>query len=137
MRWKRSTMSVGLALGLLLAWVGEAVSDDPPAPADLVKAKYEAAREAYKATVQAYQVGQSDAEKVYLWSRRLLEAQRELGNKQADQVRALEAHRGRMKDLRELAAKRYQAEQVPQADVLGAEFYAVEAALWLARPEAR
>jgi hypothetical protein len=36
-----------------------------------------------------------------------------------------------------MAAKRYQAGQAPQADVLGAEFYAVEAALWLARPRAK
>ena len=138
MRWKTSAVGVGGALGLLMARAGAAVTAaGPPALADLVQAKVKAAEAAYKAAAGDYQNGRSDAEKVYLWSRRLAEAQQELSGKKADQVAAVEAHGQRMKGLRKTAEQRYRTGNAPHAEVLGAEFYNAEAALWLARAKAK
>jgi hypothetical protein len=137
MRWKTSAMSLGLALGLLAPGAGAAVPADPPAPADLLQAKLKAAEMTYKAAVGDYQNGRSDAEKVYLWSRRLAEAQQEQSGKKADQVAALEAHRDRMKGLRQMATQRYKGGKAPLVDALGADFYVAEAALWLSRAKAK
>jgi hypothetical protein len=109
----------------------------PAARRDLAQTKLATARKVFEATVRAFQTGQSDAEKVYLWSRRWLEAQRDLSDKKAAEVAALEAHRGRMKDLRKMAEQRYRAGKVPDAEALGAEFYVAEVELWLARAKAR
>ena len=138
MRWKTSAVGVGGALGLLMARAGAAVTAaGPPALADLVQAKVKAAEAAYKAAAGDYQNGRSDAEKVYLWSRRLAEAQQELSGKKADQLAALEAHEQRLKGLRKTAEQRYRTGNAPHAEVLGAEFYNAEAALWLARAKAK
>ena len=137
MRWKTSAVGVGVALGLLVGRAGVAVAAGDPAPTDLVQAKVKAAEVAYKAVVADYQNGRSDAEKVYLWSRRLAEAQQELSGKKADQVAAVEAHGQRMKDLCKTAEQRYRTGNAPHAEVLGAEFYNAEAALWLARAKAK
>src|SRR5262245_47803858 len=98
----RQPLSV-LLLGLLLAAgpVSLARSGPPPAQA-LGEAKVQAARRAYEASVKALSAGHADAEKVYVWSRRLMEAQRGLAKKKADQVAAVEAHLGRMKELRKV-----------------------------------
>ena len=102
-----------------------------------VLVRVKAAEVAYKAVVADYQNGRSDAEKVYLWSRRLAEAQQELSGKRAEQVAAVEAHGQRMKGLRKTAEQRYRTGNAPHAEVLGAEFYNAEAALWLARLKAK
>ncbi|HJZ58680.1 MAG TPA: efflux RND transporter periplasmic adaptor subunit [Gemmataceae bacterium] len=110
----------------------------PMAPADpeLAKAKRETAGAAYKATFKAFQDGRADTEKVYLWSRRWMEAEQDAGEKKADRIAAVEAHLDRMKELRKLAEARYQAGQSTHADVLGVDFYLAEARLWLAQAKA-
>jgi outer membrane protein TolC len=137
MRWKTSAVGVGVALVLLVALAGAVVAAGPSVLADLVQAKVKAAEAAYKAAAGDYQNGRSDAEKVYLWSRRLAEAQQELSGKKADQVAAVEAHGQRMKGLGKMAEQRYRTGIAPRSEVLGAEFYNAEAALWLARAKAQ
>jgi hypothetical protein len=117
--------------GLLLAGLLGASAPAASSTADLTEAKLQAARKTYDATIKAMQTGQTDAEKVYVWSRRVLEGERDRGAKKADHAAALEAHLGRMKELREMTTQRYRAGQLAYAEVLGTEFYVKEAELWV------
>jgi outer membrane protein TolC len=129
---RRKTI-VLLVSSLFLPALGaaEKPKEQPADRAKLAAAKVEAARTAYKATMTAFREGRSDSEKVYLWSRRWLEAQRDASPKLAERAAAIEAHRQRMKDLRKMAEQNYKRGQAPIADVLGADFYIAEADLWL------
>ena len=100
---------------------------------DLAAAKVEAAHKVYEAMVQELRTGrgQANADRLYLWSRRWMEAQRDVGPKKADRIAALEAHRDRMKDLRKTAEQRYKAGQCSHAEVLSVDFYLAEAEIWL------
>ena len=128
------TIALGLILGLGLT-VGAAASwaGGPAGDADLAKAKVQVAGKTYEAAVQALRAGKADAERVYLWSRRWMEAQGELSEKKADQVAARETHLQRMKELRQVARALYESGRATHADALATEFYVVEATLWLAR----
>jgi hypothetical protein len=129
---QRVTMGILTGVCLLAAQRAEAA----PTVTELARAKLAAARTTYEATVAAYQAGHTDADAAYRWSCRWLEAERDVSDKKADRVAALEAHRDRMKALREIALARYKAGQASQADALGAGFYVAEAELWLARAKA-
>lgn len=124
----------GLALGLVLA-VGVilpvALGAEPRTTLALAEAKVKAAQKAYEESVKAIRDGRSDAEKVYVWSRRWLEAQRD-ADKKADRTAGLKAHRDRMKDLRQTAEALYKLAKAPYAEVAGTEYYLAEAELWLA-----
>jgi hypothetical protein len=129
-----------LALVVGVASMGEpsqARADEPPSVADLMKAKVETARRGYEASVAALATGKADAEKVYLWSRRLLEAQQDSSDKKADRLAALEGHLGRMKDLRKIAEERYRQGAAIHADVVATDYYVAEAALWLAQAKTK
>jgi len=135
-------LTVGILAGLVLAVApgtepSAAEKKGKPSPADFARAKLETAGQVYKLTVEAYRGGRTDAEAVYRWSRRWLEAERDLGDKKADPVVLLKAHRDRMKTLRETAVTRYRAGQGTQAEALGAEFYLAEAELWLLQAAAK
>jgi multidrug efflux pump subunit AcrA (membrane-fusion protein) len=105
--------------------------------AELAKTKVAAAKAAYGVTSKAFAEGKADAEKVYLWSRRWMETERDVSDKAPGRVAAVGSHLDRMKKLRKAAEARYQIGQAGQVDVLGADFYLAEAELWLARAEAK
>jgi len=98
---------------------------------DPAATKVKTARAAHEATFEAFRSGKADADKVYLWSRRWMEAQRDQGGKKADPATAIKDHLARMKVLRRFALERYKAGQTTPADVLGADFYIAEAEVWL------
>ena len=120
-----------LAALVFLPAFGVAAPPAPPARQDLAAAKSDAAKATYEASFKALREGKGDAERVYLWSRRWMEAQRGVSQKKADVIAALEAHRDRMKALSKLTEQRYKAGQGSHADVLGVNYYIVEAELWL------
>lgn len=101
--------------------------------ADLMKTKVATAKVTFEVTVRAVSEGKADAEKVYLWSRRWMEARRDGSDKPADRAAAAEAHRDRMKELRKTAESQYNTGKTTPADVLAADFYVAEAELWLAQ----
>jgi hypothetical protein len=72
---------------------------------------------------------------VYNWSVRWLNAQRDLSSKKDDQIAALDGHLQRMKDLEKRVAAL--SGQVSELEASAAEFYRVEAELWLAREKAK
>jgi hypothetical protein len=134
----RSVTVLWFLVGTALAVApGSAEAGDPPALSDLKKARVETARLAYEASFQALNAGKVDAERVYLWSVRLLEAQRDLSDKEAERLTALEGHLDRMKGLRKVAEARYKLGQTHQGEVFAADYYIAEAEIWLARVKAR
>jgi hypothetical protein len=71
-------------------------------------------------------------DEVYAWSIRWLQAQRELSPKHEDQVAALEAHLQRVTKLQE-KVKLLVRDLMPPSKADEAEWYRLEAQLWLAR----
>lgn len=132
-----------IALGLALAFVGgtlaPSAAGEERSAAALAEANLKAARQTLNALMEAYRTGNGpvDVEKVYLWSRRVLEAQRDISSKKADQLAAIEEHLARMKGWRENAAKRYKAGQGTHAEVSAMEFFVTQAELWLAQANAK
>lgn len=75
-------------------------------------------------------------EEVYTWSVRWLKAQQELSAKPEDQIAALEAHLERMGELK-ATVKQLVADLLPPVKTDEAEFYRLEAELWLARAKSK
>jgi hypothetical protein len=135
----RAAVLAGLSLALLLqtpAW-GATVRTGK-VPAALLKARLEAAENVYKGARLLLQIDPKsiDAERMYCWSHRWLDAQRALGSKKVDSVAACEAHLARMKDLQELTKKMVQGGVVRPLDVNTTKFYVAEAEVWLAEAKA-
>jgi hypothetical protein len=108
----------------------------------LLKARAAAAEKAYRNAVEGLtrtqKVGNvliqitESPEEVYTWSVRWLEAQRDLSAKHEDQVAALEAHLKRMTELQK-QIKALAKDVVPRIKEDEAEWYRLEAQLWLAK----
>lgn len=76
------------------------------------------------------------AEEVHAWSMRWLQAERELSDKKADQIAALEDHLKRMKEL-EKRVKVLIPEYAPPFEGTAAAYWIVEAEIWLAKEKAK
>jgi multidrug efflux pump subunit AcrA (membrane-fusion protein) len=108
----------------------------------LLKARATAAEKAYRGEVagltQTRRVGNTlfpvtrSPEDVYVWSVRWLNAQRELSPKHEDQVAALQDHLKRMTALK-TTVKQLSRDLLPHFKEDEAEWYRLEAELWLAK----
>jgi hypothetical protein len=130
------TILLSFILGLAVTGTAPAPPTPQP-PSALARAKLDAARQTYQAVMRDLPAARADAEKVYLWSRRVLEAQRDLSDKKAERIAALEDHLARMKELRKVALARYRAGHATHTEALAGEFYVAEAELWLAQAKTR
>jgi RNA polymerase sigma factor (sigma-70 family) len=112
--------------------------------ADLHKARLALAQKGYEAAWKnlrqtkrfgntLVQVGKP--EDVYHWSIRWLQAERETSRKPADTLAALEDHLERMTALKE-AVEGLTRDLLPRGEELNAEWYRLEARLWLAEAKA-
>jgi RNA polymerase sigma factor (sigma-70 family) len=105
---------IGLSYHRLQAADAAPPAKELPAAADkkaeglgkLKTARLAAAKKAYEAIWSEYEIGLHDEEFVYRWSIRVLESQRSSAEKQADQIKALEAHLERMKKMEKIAPDR-------------------------------
>lgn len=88
--------------------------------------KLEAAATTFEGRWREYEAGKAKTEDVYVWSRRVLEAELEGGK-----AGAREAHLKRMAGLEQMAKARYDAGQVGIVEWGGARFYRAEAELWV------
>jgi hypothetical protein len=105
----------------------------PPALAGLAKARADAARRAYQESVDLYREGRSrDVDRIYLWSQRWLEAEREAAPRKEAERAAYEAHYRRMRQLENLIRDRYKAGVAAPIELPAVEFYRLEAEGWLA-----
>lgn len=141
-----------LAVSLAL-WAGTLVAADPaeePRLAEdvtaLRKMRVELARKGYDLAVPSLRetrrienvlslVGKP--EEIYRWSVRWLQAQREMSRKNADPVDALQAHLRRMIELEQEVGKLTAVGVYPKHTQLDAEWYRLEAQLWLAEEKAK
>ena len=101
--------------------------------AALIAARYDAAR-----TEVDFRWGRSvrglETQDILLGScLRLIEAERELSNKQADQLAALENHAQRMKEVEKIAKAKADAGRNTPQDLAQAQFYRLQAEIWLER----
>jgi hypothetical protein len=110
---------------------------EPAQPSPLAEARYRAAVKQYEITWSYYQQARIDTFQVYVWSRLVLDARRELGETPADHRIALEDHLARMRKLEELVTKIRRLGFGRSSDVGATEYYRLEAELWLTRADAR
>src|SRR3954451_2138544 len=107
------TRRKGLTLGLILAGaaLASAAPDDAQKPEALARLRLEIARSAYEGCETAITTPPAgegnklpqdvrtvmNVEQLVTWSRRWMEAERDMSGKKADQVGAVESHRKRLK----------------------------------------
>jgi hypothetical protein len=132
--WKRGLCGVvlGLCVGAgALTSFGRPDSKEDRANA---RARVEAARMVYQSILALHQenpnVEPFDAEKRYRWSRRWMEAQRDVSAKKENQVAAIKGHLLRMKTL-EKVVKSMTKETMALYEAKAVEFYRLEAEKWL------
>lgn len=120
----------GLLLGLDLAQAAAG----PQVPQRLLEARRDAARRTYDELWKKNQEALLPvAELAYRWSLRWLEAERDLSEQKPNQVAAFQAHSARMRELERISRDRFRTRTNPIEEVTAAEFYAVEAEIWLLR----
>lgn len=100
---------------------------------ELAKAKLEAAQRTCLALAQEYLENKATLDQVHGWSRRWMDAQREVSSKRSDQQTAAEAHVSRMRQLEKAAQDKYDARRAPASEVAAAEYHRIEAEQHLAR----
>jgi broad specificity phosphatase PhoE len=103
----RRMVIAGMFLGLVAAATAAPGAPEPKALADLKKARRDAVQKSYEEAVAACATGRGSAEMVYQWSRRWLEAERDISDKKAERTAALTAHGDRMKALRQTTESAY------------------------------
>jgi RNA polymerase sigma factor (sigma-70 family) len=155
----KTTLTVTLSLILLVVAAGvlthttlaarqaddkkEEKKADKPAPAAedkltaLLKERVEAAKTWEKARHEQFLAGRGTLDILFEASKRLLEAERELSDKKADQIAALEAYFKLMKEIEEVNQARYDAGRVGIDDLAQSKYYRLEAEIWLERAKAK
>ncbi|TMQ33533.1 MAG: hypothetical protein E6K70_12615 [Planctomycetota bacterium] len=127
----------GLAFVLILSGGALAPTAPPeakaPPPWELAKSKADAARRTCVAVAREFLEGKATVEQVNLWSRRWMDAEREVSNKKADQIDALKAHISRLQELEKAAQDRVQSRKGLASDVPAVEYHRLEAELSLSR----
>jgi hypothetical protein len=122
---------------LVLAFIHFAPADKSKIEKELTKARLEAARNAYKA-VEDLPSEDRNGEIRYIWSKRLLEAEKEAANDQAEVLAAYKTHYERMMKFKKVINDLQKSpDKLPLEITTSAEFYRIEAELWLERAEKR
>jgi RNA polymerase sigma factor (sigma-70 family) len=102
-------------------------------PANLLKARLDAAKEAYRVALEYFRAGNGNTpEDIYTWSVRWLHAQLDLSDKRDERIAALEEHTKRMKDLQKLVESIAPA-RLTQKEIVAARWYLAEAEIGLAK----
>jgi hypothetical protein len=124
-----------VALTLLFAGlaIAPAAPQEPARPSPLAVARYQAAEKQFEIIWSYYKQDRTDSFQVYVWSRLVLDARREMGETPADRRAALEGHLERMKRMEELVRKIRRLGFGRSSDVGATEYYRLEAEHWLAR----
>jgi hypothetical protein len=126
-----ATVSCALLLGVR---VGSADPEKAVNTKDLTKERAGAARDVYQLAwndFKPFDLSKGDGEKVYRWSRRWMEAERDLANTKAERAAVLQGHFDRMKKLEE-EVQAYARSTIPLQQLAATKFYRAEAEGWLA-----
>ena len=129
----------GLILGLVLTALSFAPVPPEEAPnrSALAEARYQAALKQFQEVWTYYRQSRTDSFPVYVWSRLVLDAQRDAGDQPADRIATLEAHLNRMQKLEMLVKKVRRLGFGFSIDVGATEYYRLEAAYWVDRAKSR
>jgi hypothetical protein len=128
-----------LVLGLILTGLSFAPApalDVPQGPSNLKslsEGRLQAAIKQYDETWAYYQQARIDSYQVYVWSKLILECRRDMAEKPADRLAALDEHLTRMKKLESLIKKVRRLGFGRSYDVGASEYYRLEAEYWIAR----
>lgn len=95
--------------------------------------RLQAALKNYEETWVYYQQARIDSYQVYVWSKLILDCRREMTDKPAERLAALEDHLSRMKKLEALIKKVRRLGFGRSYDVGESEYYRLEAEFWLTR----
>jgi hypothetical protein len=133
-----SSSRVPLVVALLAVFAGAALAKDPT-PEQLAKLRREKAQQVFEGLIDGLNAppdariafDRGHFELIYQWSRRWLDADQELANKDADRLTALERHLVRMKKLSQVVEALLEAGAVSRIDRDAADFYRLEAEAWL------
>jgi hypothetical protein len=104
------------------------------------RARMEAAHKVYDGMLSRLSVDPGfpvDPDRFYRWSRRWLEAERELSAKKEDQITAVEQHLDRVKKVEALVKRLAAGNLLSPVDVTAAEYYRLEAEQWLAQAKGK
>ena len=111
--------------------LGSAPSAELSKIESLAKARHEAAMKQYDETWAYYQQARIDSYQVYVWSRIVLDCRRDMAQKAADRITALEEHLDRMNKLEVLITRIRRLGFGRSYDVGSAAYYRIEAEFWL------
>jgi hypothetical protein len=129
----RTPIVAGLLVGLGV--LTSAARADEPAVSN-ARARLEAARTVYQGVLARAKVHPNaplDPDKVYQWSRRWMEAERDLSAKKEDRSAAAEGHLTRMKAMEALVNRLFEQKLVSPVDVAAQAFFRLEAEKGLAQ----
>lgn len=138
-----SRRSLQFGLLTLLAALARRPQDPPPAlpaapqvPKSLAQIRIDAGRKAYDLAWLYYSENRIPSEKVYRWSRWLLEAEREASGDKAGHVAACEGHLMRIKKLEAKIQRIRKIGFGDSLDVVETDYYRKEADFWLDQAKA-
>ncbi len=106
----------------------------PPAPRipqELLKQRVSAAQKTYTQILQRVKAGLALPQQLPEWSRRWLEAEKSLSNKNEDHLKALQAHLERVKEVENLCLVGAKRGMMHPADADAATYFRIEAEIWL------
>jgi hypothetical protein len=113
-----------------------AVVQAPAAPLSAADLRTQAGIKAYDMAWLYYSENRIDSEKVYRWSRRLYEAQRDASVDKAGYLAACESHLERVKKLEAKIRRIRRIGFGDSLDVVEVDYYRKEADFWLERAKA-
>jgi hypothetical protein len=130
---------VGVVLGLTVAWAAGPDQGERQPPGNAA-ARAAAARKVLKGMRERRQQDPAaplDPEKQYLWSRRWMEADREVAATKAARLAAVEGHLARMRELEKIVTEFKGGGFMGATDLAAAEFYRLDAEAVLAQEKGR
>lgn len=139
----RLTIGVVVLAAVAAAALGQPVSTGAAstAPTSNARARFEAARKVYEGILARHQLESkpqpADFENLCLWSRRWMDAQREMSDEKANQLEAIAAHLGRVKELERRANEWAKANAIPESEAAALEYHRLLAEHWLVQAQAR
>jgi hypothetical protein len=132
----RKLLVILLTSGVLTIGTAVAIEKRPEAAESNVSSKelLEAAQSAYEIHKLLYQRGADATEEdVYVWSKRLMMAERDLNPAAGEAAKAVQAHLERMDQLEAITKARREAARATGGDVAAAKYYRTEAELMRAQ----
>jgi hypothetical protein len=129
-------LMIGVVMCAVLLTAGPAAfadAADTKAAAENARARAEAARRVYEGNLDPRPPFGDVLEKLYRWSCRLLDAERDAAEDKKERQAAVENHYKRMRALEIRAKDWFRLGLIPAIQVPQAEYYRLEAEAWLAK----